>query len=145
MHINDKNECSCIHVFIFDLCSVIFNLLSFKYLNHTCRYNVLHISKGIEYPGDIRWPLAGCLFLAWIIVYASLAKGIKSSGKVTKHNKLILWSFFVLYPHWEQLRRCLSTNKWMNLINGFVSIKIRFIFRLLWLRQSPSVLENRTF
>uniref|UniRef100_A0A7N8YNM5 Transporter n=1 Tax=Mastacembelus armatus TaxID=205130 RepID=A0A7N8YNM5_9TELE len=51
-------------------------------LNHTCRYNVLHISKGIEYPGDLRWPLAGCLFLAWLIVYASLAKGIKSSGKV---------------------------------------------------------------
>lgn len=46
------------------------------------RYNVLHISKGIEYPGDIRWPLAACLFLAWLIVYASLAKGIKSSGKV---------------------------------------------------------------
>ncbi|KAL1006968.1 hypothetical protein UPYG_G00079910 [Umbra pygmaea] len=46
------------------------------------KYNVLHISKGIEYPGDIRWPLAGCLFLAWMIVYLSLAKGIKSSGKV---------------------------------------------------------------
>ncbi|KAG7277218.1 hypothetical protein CRUP_000447 [Coryphaenoides rupestris] len=46
------------------------------------KYNVLHISKGIEFPGDIRWPLAGCLFLAWVIVYASLAKGIKSSGKV---------------------------------------------------------------
>ncbi|KAF0042799.1 hypothetical protein F2P81_004136 [Scophthalmus maximus] len=46
------------------------------------KYNVLHISKGIEFPGDIRWPLAGCLFLAWLIVYASLAKGIKSSGKV---------------------------------------------------------------
>uniref|UniRef100_A0A8C1AHP2 Solute carrier family 6 member 5 n=2 Tax=Cyprinus carpio TaxID=7962 RepID=A0A8C1AHP2_CYPCA len=46
------------------------------------KYNVLHISKGIEYPGDIRWALAACLFLAWLIVYASLAKGIKSSGKV---------------------------------------------------------------
>ncbi|XP_057186608.1 sodium- and chloride-dependent glycine transporter 2 [Triplophysa rosa] len=46
------------------------------------KYNVLHFSKGIEYPGDIRWPLAACLFLAWLIVYASLAKGIKSSGKV---------------------------------------------------------------
>ncbi|KAG7473682.1 hypothetical protein MATL_G00098440 [Megalops atlanticus] len=46
------------------------------------KYNVLHISKGIEYPGDIQWPLALCLFLAWVIVYASLAKGIKSSGKV---------------------------------------------------------------
>ena len=51
------------------------------------RYNVLHISKGIEYPGDIRWPLAGCLCLAWIIVYLSLAKGIKSSGKVRPNPK----------------------------------------------------------
>uniref|UniRef100_A0A3Q1BAN2 Transporter n=1 Tax=Amphiprion ocellaris TaxID=80972 RepID=A0A3Q1BAN2_AMPOC len=58
------------------------NTAEFHCFNPTCRYNVLHISKGIEYPGDIRWPLAGCLFLAWIIVYASLAKGIKSSGKV---------------------------------------------------------------
>ncbi|KAM9366310.1 sodium- and chloride-dependent glycine transporter 2 isoform 2-T2 [Symphorus nematophorus] len=46
------------------------------------KYNVLHISKGIEYPGDIRWSLAGCLLVAWFIVYVSLAKGIKSSGKV---------------------------------------------------------------
>ncbi|XP_038872860.1 sodium- and chloride-dependent glycine transporter 2-like [Salvelinus namaycush] len=46
------------------------------------KYNVLNISKGIEYPGEIRWPLALCLLLAWVIVYASLAKGIKSSGKV---------------------------------------------------------------
>uniref|UniRef100_A0A8C7FWN3 Transporter n=1 Tax=Oncorhynchus kisutch TaxID=8019 RepID=A0A8C7FWN3_ONCKI len=52
------------------------------YVSPSEEYNVLHISKGIEYPGDIRWPLAGCLLLAWLIVYLSLAKGIKSSGKV---------------------------------------------------------------
>uniref|UniRef100_A0A2I3TBV9 Transporter n=1 Tax=Pan troglodytes TaxID=9598 RepID=A0A2I3TBV9_PANTR len=46
------------------------------------KYFVLKISAGIEYPGEIRWPLALCLFLAWVIVYASLAKGIKTSGKV---------------------------------------------------------------
>ncbi|NXG31308.1 SC6A5 protein, partial [Dromaius novaehollandiae] len=46
------------------------------------KYFVLKISAGIEYPGEIRWPLALSLFLAWAIVYASLAKGIKSSGKV---------------------------------------------------------------
>ncbi|XP_009332861.1 PREDICTED: sodium- and chloride-dependent glycine transporter 2 [Pygoscelis adeliae] len=46
------------------------------------KYFVLKISAGIEYPGEIRWPLALSLFLAWVIVYASLAKGIKSSGKV---------------------------------------------------------------
>lgn len=44
----------------------------------------MKISAGIEYPGEIRWPLALSLFLAWVIVYASLAKGIKSSGKVRK-------------------------------------------------------------
>ncbi|XP_037755881.1 sodium- and chloride-dependent glycine transporter 2 isoform X1 [Chelonia mydas] len=46
------------------------------------KYFVLKISGGIEYPGEIRWPLALALFLAWAIVYASLAKGIKTSGKV---------------------------------------------------------------
>nr|XP_003214724.1 PREDICTED: sodium- and chloride-dependent glycine transporter 2 [Anolis carolinensis] len=46
------------------------------------KYHVLKISAGIEYPGEIRWPLALALFLAWAIVYASLAKGIKTSGKV---------------------------------------------------------------
>uniref|UniRef100_A0A8C6STS6 Solute carrier family 6 member 5 n=1 Tax=Neogobius melanostomus TaxID=47308 RepID=A0A8C6STS6_9GOBI len=66
----------------------VYNYYSYEdyYYSECCyydhKYNVLHISKGIEYPGDLRWPLAGCLFLAWIIVYASLAKGIKSSGKV---------------------------------------------------------------
>ncbi|XP_075692897.1 sodium- and chloride-dependent glycine transporter 2 [Rhinoderma darwinii] len=46
------------------------------------KYNMLKISAGIEYPGEIRWPLVLALFLAWVIVYASLAKGIKTSGKV---------------------------------------------------------------
>ncbi|XP_068115984.1 sodium- and chloride-dependent glycine transporter 2 [Hyperolius riggenbachi] len=46
------------------------------------KYNMLKISNGIEYPGELRWPLVFALFLAWVIVYASLAKGIKTSGKV---------------------------------------------------------------
>ena len=32
--------------------------------------------------GDIKWDLALCLLASWIIVFACLAKGIKSSGKV---------------------------------------------------------------
>lgn len=52
----------------------------------TLRYHALKISAGIEYPGEIRWPLALSLFLAWVIVYASLAKGIKTSGKVSEHT-----------------------------------------------------------
>uniref|UniRef100_H0ZZM2 Transporter n=1 Tax=Taeniopygia guttata TaxID=59729 RepID=H0ZZM2_TAEGU len=62
------------------------NKLLLGKLGHACTLllvmGLVLISAGIEYPGEIRWPLALSLFLAWVIVYASLAKGIKSSGKV---------------------------------------------------------------
>uniref|UniRef100_UPI00358EBFCB sodium- and chloride-dependent glycine transporter 1-like n=1 Tax=Myxine glutinosa TaxID=7769 RepID=UPI00358EBFCB len=45
-------------------------------------YNVLQISDGIGNFGGVRWPLLGCLVLAWIVVFFCLIKGIKSSGKV---------------------------------------------------------------
>ena len=32
--------------------------------------------------GEIKWDLSLCLLLSWIIVFACLSKGIKSSGKV---------------------------------------------------------------
>ncbi|CAH1778228.1 unnamed protein product [Owenia fusiformis] len=43
---------------------------------------VLQISGGIDEPGTIRWDLALCLLLAWIVIYFCIWKGIKSSGKV---------------------------------------------------------------
>ncbi|KFQ13063.1 Sodium- and chloride-dependent glycine transporter 2, partial [Leptosomus discolor] len=76
----DKNKLLLVAVIIFFPFSFLF--LFFFFLNFFSRYFVLKISAGIEYPGEIRWPLALSLFLAWVIVYASLAKGIKSSGKV---------------------------------------------------------------
>ncbi|XP_078487226.1 sodium- and chloride-dependent glycine transporter 2 [Ciona intestinalis] len=44
-------------------------------------YKVLEKTKGIENLGKIRWELALILLLAWIIIYACLIKGVKSSGK----------------------------------------------------------------
>ena len=45
---------------------------------------VLDVSDGIdEGTGDIKWHLALCLLLAWVIIFLCLIKGIKSSGKVT--------------------------------------------------------------
>ncbi|KAG6935341.1 solute carrier family 6 member 5 [Chelydra serpentina] len=65
------------------------------------KYFVLKISAGIEYPGETRWPLALALFLAWAIVYASLAKGIKTSGKVRiflYHSKPVTVHYVALNP-----------------------------------------------
>ncbi|XP_069367796.1 sodium- and chloride-dependent GABA transporter 2-like [Paralichthys olivaceus] len=43
---------------------------------------VLGLSEGIEEMGSIRWDLAGCLLLSWIVCYFCVWKGVKSSGKV---------------------------------------------------------------
>ncbi|OQR73138.1 sodium- and chloride-dependent glycine transporter 2-like [Tropilaelaps mercedesae] len=43
---------------------------------------VLDISSGIENLDGIKWDLALCLLISWIIVIACLLKGIKTSGKV---------------------------------------------------------------
>ncbi|OWF47645.1 sodium- and chloride-dependent GABA transporter 1-like [Mizuhopecten yessoensis] len=43
---------------------------------------VLQMSDGIDDMGDLRWDLLICLFVAWVIVFLCLFKGVKSSGKV---------------------------------------------------------------
>ncbi|XP_061654182.1 sodium- and chloride-dependent GABA transporter 3-like isoform X4 [Phyllopteryx taeniolatus] len=43
---------------------------------------ILSLSGGIEEMGSIRWDLAGCLVLSWIMCYFCVWKGVKSSGKV---------------------------------------------------------------
>lgn len=43
---------------------------------------MLKISDGIQHLGGLRWELALCLLLAWIICYFCIWKGVKSTGKV---------------------------------------------------------------
>ncbi|XP_068598353.1 solute carrier family 6 member 11a [Brachionichthys hirsutus] len=43
---------------------------------------VLGISEGIENIGSLRWELALCLLLAWILCYFCVWKGVRSTGKV---------------------------------------------------------------
>ncbi|XP_076235987.1 solute carrier family 6 member inebriated [Calliopsis andreniformis] len=43
---------------------------------------VLQISRGIEESGALRWELVACLITAWILVYFSVWKSIKSSAQV---------------------------------------------------------------
>uniref|UniRef100_UPI00398F571E solute carrier family 6 member 4b n=1 Tax=Pristiophorus japonicus TaxID=55135 RepID=UPI00398F571E len=42
----------------------------------------LHKSKGLNYVGLIRWQLFLCLFVIFTVVYFSIWKGVKTSGKV---------------------------------------------------------------
>ncbi|XP_074138978.1 sodium- and chloride-dependent taurine transporter [Sminthopsis crassicaudata] len=44
--------------------------------------NVLSLSKGIDHIGALKWDLALCLLLVWIICFFCIWKGIKSTGKV---------------------------------------------------------------
>ncbi|XP_076603501.1 solute carrier family 6 member 22, tandem duplicate 2 [Chaetodon auriga] len=43
---------------------------------------ILGLSSGIEEIGSIRWDLALCLLLAWILCYFCVWNGVKSTGKV---------------------------------------------------------------
>lgn len=43
---------------------------------------MLQVSEGIDHLGVIRWELAACLILAWILVYFAIWKSVKSSGRV---------------------------------------------------------------
>ncbi|KAF8569556.1 hypothetical protein P879_06633, partial [Paragonimus westermani] len=44
--------------------------------------NVLGLSNGIEHMGTVRWQMALCLLLAWLIIFLCIFRGIKTSGKV---------------------------------------------------------------
>ncbi|XP_065779633.1 sodium- and chloride-dependent betaine transporter [Muntiacus reevesi] len=43
---------------------------------------VLSISPGIQHLGGLRWELALCLLLAWVVCYFCIWKGVKITGKV---------------------------------------------------------------
>lgn len=46
------------------------------------RRRILGLSSGIEDIGNVRWDLALCLLLAWILCYFCVWNGVKTTGKV---------------------------------------------------------------
>lgn len=63
------------------------------------RRRVLGLSAGIEEMGDIRWDLAGCLLLSWVICYFCIWKGVKSAGKVSKKTNTFNFISFQTFIH----------------------------------------------
>lgn len=73
------------------------------------RRRVLGISQGIEEIGSLRWELALCLLLAWILCYFCVWKGVRSTGKVELLlYKMSLNSFYVngWFPEWGRCKMC---------------------------------------
>ena len=60
---------------------------------------MLEISSGVDQITGLRWELAGCLLLAWVIVYCALWKGVKSIGKVKRSR-----NYRLTFPRSVRLR-----------------------------------------
>lgn len=54
-------------------------------IGYFCSRQVLqvHLSSGLHQLGSVSWQLALCLLFIFTIVYFSIWKGVKTSGKVT--------------------------------------------------------------
>ncbi|EEB19003.1 sodium-dependent nutrient amino acid transporter, putative [Pediculus humanus corporis] len=57
---------------------------------------VLMLSNGITDIGGMQWELFGLLFLAWIIVYLIIAKGLNQSGKIIWFTALFPYAIFLI-------------------------------------------------
>lgn len=71
-------------------CNIIFENIIFTCVtnvlydgNYFYRFKVLAQTDSIDDFGTIQWHLALSLFVAWLIVFLVLLKGIKSLGKVS--------------------------------------------------------------
>lgn len=81
---------------------------------------VVH-SSGLHDPGPVRWQLAICLFVAWLIIFLCMLKGIHSSGKVSSTPLPILklrqwYALVILTPRCPQVVYVTATFPYFVLI-----------------------------
>lgn len=82
------------------------NTHTYRALLLCCRHNVLGITNGIEDIGPVKWDLALCLLLVWVICFFCIWKGVKSTGKVNKWFCCLIQSCVPL--ELAELRKCMS-------------------------------------
>lgn len=107
-------------------------------------YNyMLGQSSGIQETGHVRWSLALCLLLAWIVVFLCLSRGVQSSGKVVYFTALfpyvvLILLFFrgVTLPGAKEGILFYVTPKWSLLANaqvwGDAAVQIFFALSPAW-------------
>lgn len=79
---NTWNTVNCIDYRLHQTSNVSLSLNATSSVEEFWQRRILGLSAGIEEMGSIRWDLAGCLLLSWVICYFCIWKGVKSSGKV---------------------------------------------------------------
>ena len=60
------------------------------------RHNVLEMTDGIHNPGHLNPKLAACLFVAWVLVYLCIWKGIRTTGKIVYVTAALPYAFLVI-------------------------------------------------
>lgn len=70
---------------------------SLCFFSSLCRRRALRISPGIDHMGSLNWDLALCLFIAWVMCYFCIWKGVKSTGKVGKRDPKWKYQVVAIY------------------------------------------------
>lgn len=68
-------------------------VLTYLYIR---RHDVLEMTDGIDNPGHLNLKLAVCLFVAWVLVYLCIWKGIRTTGKVVYVTATLPYVFLVI-------------------------------------------------